>query len=282
MTPALLDRLRALDRDGSVPASRLSTPMRRALRSLFDARILEEQRAGAGRRVVVANQPGFLQWIEEQLPHGLHPDLDGPPRASAIASFRDAKIACRTDAEPVILRAFTDTMHIEIDGSTFSAKELTRQAGCVSFLLSEDRRVTLSGRVGVVENLEAFLHAEHLGPTLDAAMYSAGRISHRMLKWMALQRAAHWVHLGDYDPVGIAEYLRVTEACPGRATLWVPPDLEQLVSRYSKGRLMEASSSAWAKVRQSKDPAVRQVVALLDRHARGLEHEILLRPKETR
>ena len=282
MKPALLDRLRALDQEGSLPGSRLSKPMRRELRSLFDARILEEQRSGAGRRVIVANEAAFQQWVRERLPGGLHPELDGPPRSAAIAAFRDAKVARRTDAEPVLLRVFTDKAAVEVDGVTLSGQELTQQAGCVSFLLSEGRQAKLSGRVGVVENLEAFLYAERLGPPLDAAMYSAGRISSRVLEWMGTQESTRWVHLGDYDPVGLSEYLRVSEACPGRATLWVPPDLEKLVTRYSKGRLMEASSRVWAKVRQSEDPVVCQVVTLLDRHAKGLEHEILLRDQESR
>ena len=282
MKPALLDRLRALERDGSLPGSRLSPSMRRELRSLFDARILEERRSGAGRRVVVANEEGFRRWAEERLPNGLDPDLDGPPRSAAIAAFRDAKVARRTDAEPVLLRVFTEQAVVGIDGVALSARELTQRAGCVSFLLSEGRHVTLCGRVGVVENLEAFVYAEQLGAQLDAAMYAAGRISSRMLEWMSTQETTFWVHLGDYDPVGLSEYLRVAEACPDRASLWIPPDLEQLVARYSKGRLMEASPRVWAKVRQSEDADVRRVVSFLDHHARGLEHEILLRDPETR
>ncbi|NOY25673.1 MAG: hypothetical protein GXP62_07345 [Oligoflexia bacterium] len=282
MKPSLLERLRVLKRDGSLPGSRLSKSMRRELRPLFDSCILEEQRSGAGRRVVVANTPGFHLWLADRLPNGLDPDLAGPPRAAAVASFRDAKVARRTDAEPVLLRVFTEEASVVVDGVKLSARDLTRQAGCMSFLLREGHHVVLNGRVGVVENLEAFLYAEQLGPPLDAAMYSAGRISSRMLEWMGMQEAACWIHLGDYDPVGISEYLRVAEACPGRVTLWTPPDLEQLVARYSKGRLMEASSRVWAKVRQSDDPVVCRVVALLDGHAKGLEHEILLRDKETR
>jgi hypothetical protein len=100
-----------------------------------------------------------------------------------------------------------------------------------------------------------------------------------MLAWMGMQPTTQWVHLGDYDPVGLSEYLRVAKACPGRVTLWVPPGLENLVARYGKGLLMEASSNVWAKVRQSEDADVRRVVAVLDRHAKGLEHEILLRDR---
>ena len=282
MKPALLDRLRTLNQEGSIPGSRLSSAMRKELRSLFDARILEERRSGAGRRVVVANEEGFLRWTEERLPNGLDPDLEGPPRAAAVAAFRDAKVARRTDAEPVLLRVFTERAIFEVDGAEIGGLALTQQTGCLSFLLSDKRRVTLRGHVGVVENLEAFLYAQELGPELDAAMYAAGRISRRMLEWMSRQSGTRWIHLGDYDPVGLSEYLRVAEACPGKATLWIPQDLQTLVAKYSKGRLMEASSRVWAKVRQSEDPAVARVVALLDQNAMGLEQEILLRGEDVR
>ncbi len=277
MKPALLDRLRTLDAEGSLPASRLPAAMRRELRALFDARILEERRAGAGRRVVVADPPGFRRWIEDRLPHGLDPDLAGSPRSIAVAAWRDAKVAARTDAEPVLIRAFTAEARLELDGAVLDILSLSHEAGCASFVLSPARQPTLQGRIGVVENLEAFLHAERLGPPLDAALYASGRLSSRVLAWMGAQGAVRWVHLGDYDPVGMSEYLRVSEACPGRATLWIPPELDALVARYGKPRLMEASPGVWTRVRQSEDPAVRRVVSVLDRHAAGLEQEILLR-----
>ncbi len=278
MKPALLDRLRTLRAEGSLPASRLSTAMRRELASLFSSRILEERRSGGGRRVFVADSGGFERWLEHRLPEGLTPEVDASPRAAAVAAFRDAKVARRTDAEPVLMRALTPGARLEVSGVTVEALELTKRAGCVSFLLADERQPDLVGTVGVVENLEAFLYAERLGPPLDAALYSAGRMSRRLIDWMSTQDAVRWIHLGDYDPVGMSEYLRLAAACPGRVTLWVPLDLEALVSRYSKARLMEVSSSVWATVRGSEDPAVRRVVAVLDRYARGLEHEILLAP----
>ena len=256
--------------------------MRRSLRPLFDGEILVERRAGGGRRVVVADREGFARWIAHRLPEGLEPDLDGPPRSAAIAAFRDAKVARAADAEPMLLRMFREAAVLRVGGAPWSGVSLTAEAGCVAVLLSEGREVSLSGRIGVVENLEAFLYAERLGAGVDAAMYAAGRLSRRRLAWMAAQLDARWVHLGDYDPVGLCEYLRVASACEGRTELFVPPDLESLVHRYSKAGLMEGSAEVWARVRSSADPAVREVVGVLERHARGLEHEILVRSDSVR
>lgn len=277
MRAALLERLRVLAAGGSLPGSRLSTSMRRELSSLFDARILVERRAGAGRRIEVADPASFARWIEHRLPEGLEPSLEGPPRAAAVAAYRDAKVARRTDAEPVLIRGFARRPVLAVDGAAVDVCGLTEQAGCASFLLAAEREVVLRGRIGVVENLEAFVYAERFGAGIDAALYSAGRISGRRLAWMAQQVEVRWVHLGDYDPVGLSEYLRVSAACDGRAELWVPEDLETLVARYSKAAVMEGSTAVWATVRASADPAVQRVVGALERHARGLEQEILVR-----
>ena len=276
MKPALLCRLRTLTAEGSIPASQLSATMRRELKPLFDSRILEERRSGGGRRIYVSDAPALALWMAHHYPHGQDSMLDAPPRASAVACFRDAKVARRTNAEPVLVRILTGLAHLEVDGRALPGEDLTRDAGCISFVLNEDREVRLSGHVGIVENREAFLHAERLGPKLDAALYAEGRISGRVLDWMATQVDAEWIHLGDYDPVGLSEYLRLSEACPGRMQLWVPDNLEDLVAKYGKPKLMEASTEVWSTVRQSQDSSVHVVVAILDRHAMGLEQEILL------
>ncbi len=280
MRPATLDRLRRLREQGYETSSRMSRAVRAELASLFAARILEDRRQGGGRRVWVADPVGFENWIEERLPHGLEPELDAPPRGAAVASWRDAKVTRRTDGEPVLMRSLGEAGRLVCDGETLDAASLTTTAGCVSIVLDEDRVVKLSGRIGLVENLEAFLYAERLGPQLDLALYSGGRLSRRVLEWLSSQEQASFVHLGDYDPVGLSEYLRVTESCD-RAELWVPSDLEHLVRTYGKPSLMEASTRVWAQVRRTTDSAVRGVVEVLDRYAMGLEQEVLLVEKRS-
>jgi hypothetical protein len=89
-------------------------------------------------------------------------------------------------------------------------------------------------------------------------------------------RKARVLHFGDYDPVGLDEYLRLREACPGRAELYLPQGLERLFARYSKPGLLRGTEAVLRRLRDCGLPEVRRVVDLMDRHGAGLEQEALL------
>jgi hypothetical protein len=88
----------------------------------------------------------------------------------------------------------------------------------MSFILRSGGEWSLSGpakRVALVENIDVFLSLDsaRLSETLqaDAAVFLHGKMSNRFLAWLASPAMAdvRYLHLGDYDPVGIAEYLRL-------------------------------------------------------------------------
>jgi len=111
------------------------------------------------------------------------------------------------------------------------------------------------------------------------ALYAGGRLSGRILNWLGSQSMARAqiIHCGDYDPVGLDEYLRLKGACPERAELFLPANLEVLLSRYGKRELLQGSNGAvLARLRKTEDHEVRRLVRLLDRYGVGLEQEILL------
>jgi len=131
----------------------------------------------------------------------------------------------------------------------------------------------------IVENFEVFLHVDELLPALDAALYAAGRLSRRTIEWLTTLDDAQILHMGDYDPVGLDEYLRLRQALGPRVTLHIPTDLddfEDRVRRYGRPDLLQTSADLLATVRRRADPAVNQVLEILDRHGKALEQEALL------
>jgi len=105
------------------------------------------------------------------------------------------------------------------------------------------------------------------------------RSSGRILNWLSssAMAQARIIHCGDYDPVGLDEYLRLKTACPERAGLYLPADLDDLFSRYGKGEILLGSNGAiLARLRKIEDQEVRRIVELMDRHGVGLEQEVLL------
>jgi hypothetical protein len=154
----------------------------------------------------------------------------------------------------------------------------TELAG-VAALCLDGRQWEFTGLMAIVENLEVFWNFEKLETGAQLAVYAQGRLSGRILNWLSspAMAQARIIHCGDYDPVGLDEYLRLKAACPERAKLYLPPSLEALMSRYGKRELLSGSNAAiLVRLRKTEDSEVRRVVELIDRYGVGLEQEALL------
>jgi len=247
------------------------------LRSLFDAGVLQEVREGAGRRVLVRDRASVEAFARTRFPDWDGAPVEAPARARSIAGYRDAKQARVAEAEVVLLRGHADDV-VDVGGTPLPVGTLTRRFGVASVVLRAEAQPRVQGRLAVVENLEAFLHYERLGVAADLALYAGGRLSARILRWLgsdALRDAAA-VHCGDYDPVGLDEYLRLRVACGDRARLFVPDGMGDLLRRYGKAALLTDQAAVLRRLRAAADPDVQAVVALLDRYGCGLEQEALL------
>jgi hypothetical protein len=117
---------------------------------------------------------------------------------------------------------------------------------------------------------------------VDAVIYGYGRISGRVLDWIAHTAGSDFslLHLPDYDPVGLSEFGRVHARLGERASLYLPPDLDARFGRFSNKDLLKKlnSQAMLAQLRRSELPAIRQVIELIDRYNAGLEQEALLIP----
>lgn len=276
--------LRLLLERGDVPASAVGRGNLAALRSLFEAGILERARVGAGRIIRVRQRAAVEALARGLYPLGLEPvaPTDATtPRAHAIATTRNAKRSWRAAAEPVLLRAFHPVALRGPEGRSLDVFGLTTLAGVAALTLTETPAWVLAGRLAVVENLELFYGVERVIPDVDLALYAGGRLSGRVLAWLGgeAMHAAQVLHVGDFDPVGMSEFLRLKAACGPRATLHVPANLAILIRRYGKPTLLGGRNSAVLRtLRASGDPAVAAVVALMDETGCGLEQEALLIP----
>lgn len=276
--PALARLLKELLETGAVPLSQVSASARAALAPQFAAGILGEERSGAGARIAVRNKAVLAAYADQLFPSGLNSAPAGAaPRAAAVARYRDAKAAGATAAEPVFIRAFNGFSFNKQD-QTLPAAELTRKYGTAALVLGEPPPWHCGGTLAVVENLEPFLCFERLKVPADAAIYAGGRMSARLLAWLAAPEMAGCalLHCGDYDPVGIDEYLRLKQACGARAKLHLPADLAELFRKYGKRALLTDSAAVLRRLRATKDPDALRVIELMNATNSGLEQESLL------
>lgn len=231
----------------------------------------------------VVSIQAFERFIASRLPHGLDVDLATiPDRATAVTLLANAKAIGKGLAQGVLVRATKPGVVISsVDGrSVIPVSEQTAQAGGCLVQLSSEREWGFSGTIAVVENTDPFWRHHLVLPNVDLAILSGGNMSTRLLKWLAspAMDQCQFLHWGDYDPVGVFQYLRLAKDCPGRTAAYAPENLEILLPKYGKQQLVTEQVSYLGRIRaQQADPYVRRMVDLFDKHRRGLEQEIYLR-----
>jgi hypothetical protein len=227
----------------------------------------------------MVKEPVALQaFADRNYPSGFRgAGLDLPVRARAVAEVRDSKRGKGRCPATVLLRGFHGCM-LDADGASLAVAAWTARAGVAAVGLDRVVNFRFSGNLAVVENLEVFWNIEKVSLEVDLALYAEGRLDGKLLAWLAstVMQSVRVLHFGDYDPVGLDEYLRIKRACPGRTKLYRPDNLDELFRKYGKPRLLTDSAAVMNRLRRSEDPEVRSVVTLLDRYGAGLEQEALL------
>lgn len=276
MPDAFARLIRRLQAEGQVARSQFSGRSLKDLRSLFDAGVLTQERSGAGM-VVTLRKPEALQGFYLSRYPSAGKAVGGPPRASAVGMLRNAKRIRRTDMEPVLLRAMK-SINCSRNDVQSDLQAATNQTGAACLILESGRFWTLTTSIAVVENLECFLHFEKMCVAADLALYAAGRLSDLALTWLRSTEMSQcrFIHCGDYDPVGLDEFLRLKTAVGERASLYLPANLKALIAKYGRRKLLRDSEAVLKRLRCTSDPAVRQVLNILDETGCGLEQEVLL------
>lgn len=279
-----LRRLRDAHPTG-VPKSSIPQGCKQLVASLQTCGAVVFNSSSSGRGIVlnVVNLEAFDRFIGSRLPHGLNVDAASiPDRATAVRLLADAKAVRQALAEGVLVRSTKSAIMISaVDGTTtVNVSDQTAQAGACALQLSAEKQWTFVGTVAVVENTDAFWRHDVVLPDVDVAIHGHGNTSARLLKWlgspaMAQCRVIHW---GDYDPVGVYQYLRLMKECPGRVSAFAPEMIEILLPRYGKAKLISAQVEYLLRIRkQIADSYVQRMVGLFDKYRRGLEQEVLLK-----
>jgi len=273
-------KLRELLAHGALPASACGNALRRLVAPLITGGVLTWQRGGAGQRLAVADPTRLSEFIAHAYPQSPIEAAAFPSsRVAGVARYRDSKAVANDVPEIVSVRAYADGL-VRCEGNPMPASSHTAQYGVFSFLRKDDDRHSLHGACALVESPALFTACEMLRLSTPLILYGHGRISKRLVNWLALQNdpAFTLLHLPDYDPVGLNEFLRLRNGLGNRVQLHTPNDLAQRFKRFGKRELLSKPNSQYmlAKLRSSKCAEVLAIVELIDRHNAGLEQEALL------
>ncbi len=165
--------------------------------------------------------------------------------------------------------------------------EMTRAcATLMEFLLSEYRLTDVAVIQAYLTAMDSLAteFTQAVGAN-DGGLLARRRMSGQFLHWTGelVACGATLIHCGDYDPTGLDEYMRLYEATNSGAQLYLPDELPQLFSRYSKSSLLAGrSAQILQRLRTVQHPAVQTVIELIHHHNAGLEQEALLLEEERR
>jgi hypothetical protein len=282
--PPFLGRLFAEQR---LSLSQLSDRGRKQLRALFDGGVLSIESAGRGQVVLVRKPEGLVAWLRQNFPafesQWLVEKTTG--RAHSVALRRSSKATGSGAGAGVLhLRGFAaQGGAVALDSTAFPVSELTTRHGVAACLIGPQSILSIEGRSALIENLECFLQVEFILPEIAVAMNSAGRISDQLVACLARSSITPepLLHLPDYDPVGLSDYLRLRSALGERVALFVPSDIERLFSALGDRKLISEKPRNRVLLRQLATRAwpcreSETIFQLIKESGSGLEQESLL------
>ncbi len=263
---------------GSLPRSACSASFLKTLRPALDSGVVVEERSGAGRRLVVHEAESLRDFFARRYPDARAFD-DAPSRIVGVARFRDSKALANDAAEIVCVRAWKAGALLHA-GEPVDVAAATQEHGVFAFSLEKECPYLLRGSCALVESPVVFACIERLDLPLGLAIYGHGRISNRLLNWLAHTSTPDFtlLHLPDYDPAGLNEFTRLRAKLGERVKLHRPDDLPARFARFSRRRLLEMrnSQNLLRNLRKSSLPGIRPVLDLIEKHNAGLEQEALL------
>jgi|GEM_PF-2323224 len=287
--PPRLNLFLDLLESGSLPLSRLRAALG-DLRTPMDAGLIRRKGRGAGEVVAVLNPEGFRGWIQSRHPGAFGDYRSDTARGNNLAMSRDSKRGVQgLDYFPISVRAhgMPSGLAPEDQVAMASIIDATRRYGAVQLHLGVpgmatgrlDPTLPKGLRLMTVENPTNFDSSSLLSTEADVFLFcgSGGRMREAFIEWVAAQAPIEVVHFGDYDPVGLQEFGRLTKRFPEKARFHLLPGLEDLFQTLSNRSLMDLNNNRaiLASLEKGLHPTADQVLDLILRYG-PLEQEAML------
>jgi hypothetical protein len=278
VNPNLRAKCRRLLETGALPRSQCGVGFIRCMKPLFDAGVVRWEKSAAGQKLNVLNRVAYEGWFTQHFPGTkISSDFDSS-RIQGIAHFRDSKAVRSNLPVTVCVRSTQDGVLLQ-NGLPVETTRPTIEHGLFAFLLVSPTTYSLKGTCVLIENLAVFTLFERLNLDVHLAIWTSGVTSNRFLDWLVLnvQHGQRFLHLPDYDPVGMVQFLRYQRRLGDAVSLHLPINMPFLFKKFSKAPLLlkRKSQRMLLRLRKAQHPDVQRVVVLMDEHNGGLEHEAL-------
>ena len=275
--PVFAQQLKKLLNGENLPITGISNKNIKRLRTLIETGVVSSKRINAGRSLKAIHLSELQMFADKEYPSGLDAAIAGASnRAECVALFRNAKHKrIKNDRESLLVKAFSDKHDLlKINNFILPVTPWCEIAGIAGIQLKDNDILEITGRVALVENIEVFWFFEEMDVQVDMVYYTAGRFSGRFLNSLTPNKDLSIIHFGDYDPVGVDEYLKIKKKFK-TTEFYIPDNIESLF-KYGKTELLSKNKAILRRLRKEQDQTAVELVGYMDKYNKGLEHEILL------
>lgn len=243
-----IDLLIELNTNGYISASKVkSNGIALLISRLEQSGLIRKHKQGNGNRYTVVHKEQLNNFIIKEFPqiksleHSLNSGVSN--RVSSISTYSDSKMIKSLGFDIVMLRG---NVVINFKEHQYSLTEFADDA-LLSLKISANQRIQLQANpvtIITIENPTTFFEIDLTHLNCDVAVYTAGKMSNLLIEQLVeWHKQGHkLVHFGDYDYVGMLEYVRVLERCDS-ADIYVPETLTaDFISRFGNSGLLQNQS----------------------------------------
>lgn len=227
--------------------------------NLLAAEIISKPQRGVGY-IEILKPKNYDDFYLEKYPNA---DIEIKTEIDSQKKFRDTK-ATNTEKDRIILmRGFQNILinNIEVDLS-----KATKEHKVFSAVLQSLK----AKKICFVENLLPFFMAEKLLGNDYVYIHFYGRLPKKSI--LKKVQCEQYLHFGDYDFVGLSEYLRAKEVYDD-CKLYIPKNFATLFDDYSKPR--KAKDTKYNNIKTSTDKSIIEIVEKIECSDCFLEQQIL-------
>lgn len=228
-------------------------------KNLIATKIISEPRRGVGS-IFVLEQEKYYSFYEQKYPHA---NIEVKTEADNQKKFRNTKATSIEKDRAIFIRGFQNIM---INGIQEDLLKITTKHNIFSAIFHNLK----AKKICFVENFQPFLMAEKLLGEDYVYIHFYGRLPKKEI--LKKIQCEEYLHFGDYDFVGLSEYLRAKEVF-NNCKLHVPNHFNTLFDKYATPR--KDKDEKYINIKKSTDPDVIKIVQRIDNENNFLEQQIL-------
>lgn len=229
--------------------------------SLVRSKVLGDEKSGRGRNYTINKPEHYADFIARTFPAG---DIEVKNEIDNQRKYRNTKATTVEKERAVFLRG---SCSILLNNEEVNLSFYTTKFGLFSGILNSLHVKKLC----FVENFTSFLQAEKLLGNEYVYIHFYGRFpKNTILKKIVCDE---YLHFGDYDFVGLQEYLRAKSAFKN-ATIYIPDNLDELFKKYATKR--KAKDTMYKNVKNTTEADVIHIREMILTSGDFLEQQILM------